>query len=67
MKPMIDLLKLKPKVDKIITAITINRIKQKLLKSTRMIIVKMIDQFIQIKMQIVQLKNYFHYKLDSKI
>ncbi len=52
-KPIADLLKLKLKLDKTMTVVTINRIKQKSLRSLGLIIVKVIDQPIQVEMQIV--------------
>ncbi|SRR6266540_1725580 len=42
-KPMADLLKLKPKPDKIITVIAIDGIKQKSLRSAGLVTVKVID------------------------
>ncbi len=42
-KPMVDLLKLKLKVDKTMTVVAIDEVKQKLLGSVRMVIVKVID------------------------
>ncbi len=40
---MVDLLKLKPKADKIMKVVAIDRIKQKSLRSARMVTVKVID------------------------
>ena len=52
-KPMADLLKLKPKLDKTMTVVAIDRIKQKSLESAGLVTVKVIDQPTQVKMQIV--------------
>jgi len=54
---MADLLKLKPKLDKTMTVMTIDDIKQKSLGSAGLVTVKVIDQPIQMKMQIVQSKD----------
>ena len=54
---MADLLKLKPKSDKTMTVIAINRIKQKLLGNAGLVTVKIMDQPIQVEMQIVQSKD----------
>ncbi len=43
MKPMVDLLKLKLKSDKIMMVIAIDGVKQKSLKSVGMVTVKVID------------------------
>jgi len=43
MKLMVNLLKLKLKVDKIITVIAIDEVKQKSLESVRVVTVKVID------------------------
>jgi len=43
-KPMADLLKLKPKLDKIMTVIAIDKIKQKSLRSVRVVTVKVMDK-----------------------
>src|SRR6266540_7014680 len=56
-KPMADLLKLKPKLDKTITVVTIDGIKQKSLRSAGLVTVKVMDQPTQMEMQIVQLKD----------
>ncbi len=42
-KFMVNLLKLKPKADETITIVAIDRIKQKSLRSTRLVTVKVID------------------------
>ncbi len=42
-KPMANLLKLKPKLDKIMTVIAIDEIKQKSLRSIKVVTVKVID------------------------
>ena len=42
-KPMADLLKLKPKSDKIMTVVVIDEIKQKSLRSAGLVIVKVMD------------------------
>src|SRR6266540_1757163 len=54
---MADLLKLKPKLDKTMTVMAIDRIKQKSLRSAGLVTVKVIDQLIQVEMQIVQSKD----------
>src|SRR6266498_940 len=54
---MANLLKLKPKPDKTMTVVTIDGIKQKSLGSIGLVIVKMMDQPTQVKMQIVQSKD----------
>src|SRR6266498_1851926 len=56
-KPMADLLKLKLRPDKTMTVMAIDRIKQKSLKNAGLVIVKVMDQPIQVEMQIVQSKN----------
>src|SRR6266542_4449493 len=56
-KLMADLLKLKPKSDKIMTVVTIDDIKQKSLESVGLVTVKVMDQPTQVKMQIVQFKD----------
>src|SRR6266540_6450049 len=56
-KPMADLLKLKPKPDKTMTVVAIDGIKQKLLGNADLIIVKVMDQLTQVEMQIVQSKD----------
>src|SRR6266540_2572149 len=43
-KPMADLLKLKPKSDKTMTVVAIDRIKQKSLENAGIVTVKVIDQ-----------------------
>ncbi len=43
-KPIADLLKLKPKLDKIMTVVAIDGIKQKSLGSAGLVMVKIIDQ-----------------------
>jgi len=50
---MADLLKLKPKPDKTMTVVIIDGIKQKSLRNAGLVIVKIINQPIQMKMQIV--------------
>jgi len=52
-KPMADLLKLKPKPDKIMTFVAIDGIKQKSLGSAGLVTVKVMDQSTQVEMQIV--------------
>ncbi len=42
-KPMVNLLKLKPKPDKTMTVIAIDRVKQKSLESIRLVTVKVMD------------------------
>ncbi len=42
-KPIVNLLKLKPKPDKIMTVVTIDRVKQKSLESTGIVTVKVMD------------------------
>ncbi len=42
-KPMANLLKLKPKANKMMTVVAINRVKQKSLKSIRIVMVKVMD------------------------
>ena len=42
-KPIVNLLKLKPKPDKIMTVVTIDRVKQKSLESAGLVIVKVMD------------------------
>src|SRR6266540_1130084 len=54
---MADLLKLKPKLDKTMTVMAIDRIKQKSLRSAGLVTVKVMDQLIQVEMQIVQSKD----------
>jgi len=54
---MMDLLKLKPKVDKTMTVVAIDRIKQKSFESVKIVIIKVMDQPIQVKMQVVQSKD----------
>ncbi len=54
---MADLLKLKLRPDKTMTVMAIDRIKQKSLKNAGLVIVKVMDQPIQVEMQIVQSKN----------
>jgi len=54
---MADLLKLKLKPDKTMTVVVIDGIKQKSLGSAGLIIVKVMDQSTQVKMQIVQSKD----------
>ncbi len=56
-KPIADLLKLKLKLDKIMTVVAIDGIKQKSLGSAGLVTVKVIDQPTQVKMQIVQSKD----------
>ncbi len=56
-KLMMDLLKLKPKVDKTMTVVAIDRIKQKSFESVKIVIIKVMDQPIQVKMQVVQSKD----------
>ncbi len=56
-KPMADLLKLKLKPDKTMTVIAINSIKQKSFRSAGLVIVKVMDQPIQVEMQVVQSKD----------
>src|SRR6266498_1034411 len=56
-KLMADLLKLKPKLDKTMTVVTIDSIKQKSLGSAGLVMVKVMDQPTQVEMQIVQSKN----------
>jgi len=56
-KPMADLLKLKLKLDKTMTVVAIDGIKQKSLGSVGLVTVKIIDQPTQVKMQIVQSKD----------
>src|SRR6266545_484988 len=56
-KLMADLLKLKLKSDKTMTVVAIDSIKQKSLRSAGLVIVKVIDQPIQVEMQIVQSKD----------
>ncbi len=50
---MADLLKLKPKSDKIMTVIAIDGIKQKSFRSAGLVTVKVMDQPTQMEMQIV--------------
>ena len=50
---MADLLKLKLKLDKTITVMAIDSIKQKSLRSAGLVTVKVIDQSTQVKMQVV--------------
>src|SRR6266540_7259763 len=52
-KAIADLLKLKPKPDKTMTVVTIDRIKQKSLESAGLVTVKEMDQPTQGEMQIV--------------
>ncbi len=54
---MADLLKLKPKLDKTMIVVAIDRIKQKSLGSASLVMVKVMDQSIQVEMQIVQSKD----------
>ncbi len=54
---MADLLKLKPKLDKTMTVIVIDEIKQKSFRSTGIVIIKVIDQLIQVEMQVIQSKD----------
>ena len=54
---MADLLKLKLKPDKTMTVIAINSIKQKSFRSAGLVIVKVMDQPIQVEMQVVQSKD----------
>ena len=54
---MADLLKLKPKLDKTMTVVAIDSIKQKSLRSIGLVTVKVMDQPIQVEMQIVQSKD----------
>src|SRR6266498_431614 len=56
-KPMVNLLKLKLKLDKTMTVVAIDRIKQKSLRSAGLVTVKVMDQPTQVKMQIVQSKD----------
>src|SRR6266542_6363549 len=56
-KPMADLLKLKPKPDKTMTVVVIDGIKQKSLGSAGLVIVKVMDQPTQVEMQVVQSKD----------
>jgi len=49
----VDLLKLKPKLDKTMTVVAIDGIKQKSLESVGLVTVKVMDQPIQVKIQIV--------------
>ncbi len=56
-KPMADLLKLKLKLDKTMTVVAIDGIKQKSLGSASLVTVKVIDQPTQIEMQVVQSKD----------
>ncbi len=56
-KPMADLLKLKPKLDKTMTVVAIDSIKQKSLESAGLVTVKVMDQPTQVEMQIVQSKD----------
>ena len=50
---MTDLLKLKPKINKTIIIVIIDEVKQKSLRSIGMVMVKVMDQFIQVEMQVV--------------
>ncbi len=50
---MVDLLKLKPKPDKTMMIVAIDRVKQKSLGSAGIVTVKVIDQPTQVKMQII--------------
>ena len=52
-KPMADLLKLKLKLDKTMTVVAIDDIKQKSLRSAGLVTVKVIDQSTQVEMQVV--------------
>ncbi len=52
-KPMADLLKLKLKLDKTMTVVAIDGIKQKSLGSAGLVTVKVMDQLTQVEMQIV--------------
>ena len=54
---MADLLKLKLKLDKTMTVVAIDGIKQKSLGSAGLVTVKVMDQPTQVKMQIVQSKD----------
>jgi len=56
-KPMVDLLKLKLKSDKIITVVAIDGVKQKSLESAGLVTIKVIDQPTQVEMQVVQFKD----------
>src|SRR6266496_1237553 len=56
-KPMADLLKLKLKLDKTITVVAIDGIKQKSLESAGLVTIKVLDQPTQVEMQIIQLKD----------
>src|SRR6266498_3434174 len=56
-KPMANLLKLKLKLDKTMTVVAIDGIKQKSLGSAGLVTVKVIDQLTQVEMQIVQSKD----------
>ncbi len=56
-KLMVDLLKLKPKLDKTMIVVAIDGIKQKSLGSAGLVTVKVIDQSTQMEMQIVQSKD----------
>ncbi len=51
---MADLLKLKPKLDKTIIVVAIDRIKQKSFRSAGLVTVKVMDQPTQVEMQVVQ-------------
>src|SRR6266496_4359166 len=51
-KPMADLLKLKPKLNKTMTVVAIDGIKQKSLGSAGLVTVKVMDQPTQVEMQI---------------
>ncbi len=54
---MADLLKLKLKLDKTMTVVAIDGIKQKSLGSAGLVMVKIIDQPTQVEMQVVQSKD----------
>jgi len=54
---MVNLLKLKSKADKTMTVVAIDRVKQKSFRSVGIVTVKIMDQPIQMKMQIVQSKD----------
>jgi len=54
---MADLLKLKPKADKIMTVVVIDKVKQKPLESAGIVTVKVMDQSTQVEMQVIQFKD----------
>ncbi len=52
-KLIVNLLKLKLKLDKIMIVVAIDKVKQKSFRSARMVTIKVMDQFILVKMQVI--------------